>query len=161
MNWFVLWIKTSWFNLISLARLLFSDGYPGQKFLTRVRSGQFFVAPVGSAIKIKVWVWIWKISPKNINFFPFGSKKSLRVGSKSTWVKGGSASYLLRVKSKLGSGPISTIFLIAPGFDFNVWPILSSDGQKSLGKMGKLSDLIDKDSKSLFNSTSGRSARSS
>jgi len=35
---------------------------------------------------------------------PFGSKKSLRVGSKSTQVKGGLASYLLRVKSKLGSG---------------------------------------------------------
>jgi len=38
------------------------------------------------------WVWIWKISPKNVkifNFFPFGSKKSLRVGSKSTQVKDG------------------------------------------------------------------------
>jgi len=61
-----------------------------QKFLTRVGSGQPFM----------VWVWIWKISPKNVkffNFFPFGSKKSLRV-------KGGLASYLMRVKSKLGSG---------------------------------------------------------
>jgi len=37
-------------------------------------------------------------------FFPSNQKKSLRVGSKSTWVKGGSASYLLQVKSKLGSG---------------------------------------------------------
>jgi len=36
--------------------------------------------------------------------FPFGSKKSLWVVSKSTRVKGGSASYLLRVKSKLGLG---------------------------------------------------------
>jgi len=37
-------------------------------------------------------------------FFPSDQKKSLQVGSKSTWVKGGSASYLLQVKSKLGSG---------------------------------------------------------
>jgi len=54
-----------------------------------------------------VWVGIWKISPKNVkffNFFPLGQKKSLWAGSKSTWVKGGSASYLLRVKSKLRSG---------------------------------------------------------
>jgi len=57
-------------------------------------SGQLFI----------VWVWIWKISPKNVNFFPFGSKKFLLVVSKSTWVKGGSASYLQWVKSKLGSG---------------------------------------------------------
>jgi len=48
-----------------------------------------------------VWVWIWKISPKNVkffNFFPFRSK--------STRVKGGSASYLLRVKNKLRSGQV-------------------------------------------------------
>jgi len=31
-------------------------------------------------------------------------KKSLRVGSESTWVEGRSASYLLQVKSKLGLG---------------------------------------------------------
>jgi len=37
------------------------------------------------------------------NFYPLGKKKSLRVGSESTRVEGGSASYLLRVKSKLGS----------------------------------------------------------
>jgi len=35
-------------------------------------------------------------------FFPFGQKKSLPVGSKSTRIKGGLGSYLLRVKSKLG-----------------------------------------------------------
>jgi len=39
-------------------------------------------------------------------FFPSGLKKSLWVGSESTRVKGGSASYSLRVRSKLGSGPI-------------------------------------------------------
>jgi len=54
-----------------------------------------------------VRVWVWKISPKDIKFFyffPTGQKKSLQVGSKSTRVKGRSASYLLRVKSKLGVG---------------------------------------------------------
>jgi len=56
-----------------------------------------------------VWVWIWKISPKNVKFFnflPFGSKKILS-GSESTRVRGGLASCLLRVKSKLRPGPIS------------------------------------------------------
>jgi len=37
-------------------------------------------------------------------FFPPDQKKSLRVGSKSTRFKGELASYLLRFKSKLGSG---------------------------------------------------------
>jgi len=36
--------------------------------------------------------------------YPSGQKKLLRVGSESTRVKAGSASYLLRAKSKLGSG---------------------------------------------------------
>jgi len=62
-----------------------------------------------------VWVWVWKISPKNIKFsilFPSDQKKSLRVGSESTLVKGGSASYLLRVKSKLGSGQSKPISIL-------------------------------------------------
>jgi len=42
-------------------------------------------------------------------FFSLGQKKSLRVRSESTQVEGGSASYLLRVKSKLGLGPISNL----------------------------------------------------
>jgi len=49
-------------------------------------------------------VWVRKIFPKIVkffNFFTFGSKK---ISSKSTRVKGGSASYLLWIKSKLGSG---------------------------------------------------------
>jgi len=49
----------------------------------------------------------FKISPKNIkflNFFPSDQIKLLWVGSESTRVEAGSASYLLRVKSKLGSG---------------------------------------------------------
>jgi len=40
----------------------------------------------------------------SFQFFHFRSKKYLRVGSKSTWVKDGAASYLLWVKSKLGLG---------------------------------------------------------
>jgi len=81
----------------------------GQFFLTWVRLGQFFVARVGSHQPFMVWVW--KISPKNVkffNFFPFGSKKYLQVRSKSTRVKGRSASYLLRVKSKLGFGRVGS-----------------------------------------------------
>jgi len=70
---------------------------PGQKLLTRVRSifccsGRFGL----------VWVWFWKISLKKyqiFNFLPFGSIKI-----SSGWVKGRSTSYLLRVKSMLGSG---------------------------------------------------------
>jgi len=49
-------------------------------------------------------VWVWKIFPNYVKFsqhFSFVSKKSLRV---STRVKSGLASYLLQVKSKLGSG---------------------------------------------------------
>jgi len=45
-------------------------------------------------------VWIWKIFPKSHKFF----KKSLQLGSKSTRVKDGSASYLLRVKDTFGLG---------------------------------------------------------
>jgi len=44
-----------------------------------------------------------KISNFSI-FFPSGQKKSLWVGPKSTQVKDGSTSYLLQVKSMLGSG---------------------------------------------------------
>jgi len=68
-------------------------------------SGQFFAACLGQPFL--VWVWVWKISPKNLkffNFFPFGSKKSHQVKSKSTQVKDWSAHYLLHVKSMLRSG---------------------------------------------------------
>jgi len=61
----------------------------GQKILIQVGLGQFFVAWDGLGQPFMVWVWIWKISLKNVNFFNFfhfGSKKSLWVGSKSTLV---------------------------------------------------------------------------
>jgi len=62
---------------------------PGQNFLTRVGS------PIhGLGL--------------NLENFPLGQKKSLQLGSKGTQVKGESASYLLRVKSKLRSRPISS-----------------------------------------------------
>jgi len=82
---------------------------PGQNFLTLVGLGQFFVARVRSGRPFMVWVRIWKISPKNVQFsifFPSGQKKLLWVVSESTRVKDGLASYLLRVKSKLGSGQV-------------------------------------------------------
>jgi len=54
-----------------------------------------------------------KISNFSI-FFPSGQKKLLRVGSESTRVKAWLASYLLRVKSKLGSGQGPSLALTHP-----------------------------------------------
>jgi len=96
-----------------------SDG-SGSKFFELGQVGSIIAGRVRLGQPFMVWVWIWKISSKNVkffNFFPFGLKKFLRVGSKSTGVKGGTASYLLRVKSKLGSGwvgsgPISSYWWI-------------------------------------------------
>jgi len=83
------------------------------RYLTVDGSGSKFFDPVwvGSGQPSMILVLVWKISPKNVKFFNFSpsdQKKSLRVGSKSTWVKGGSASYLLWVKSKLGLGRVSS-----------------------------------------------------
>jgi len=77
----------------------FSSSNQTQHFhnLLWLRSGQPFM----------VWVWIWKFLPINVKFFNFftsAQKKSLWIRSKSTRVKGGSASYLLWVKSKLKAG---------------------------------------------------------
>jgi len=49
----------------------------GQKFVTWVGSGQFFVA--------RVWVRIWKISPNNVKFFNFFSLRFKKISS--GWVK--------------------------------------------------------------------------
>jgi len=88
---------------------------PGQKFLTQVGSGQFFVLGSGRVSHVWFGFEFQKFPLKMSNFsifFPSGQKKLLQVGSESTRVEAGSASYLLRVKSKLGlgrvgSGPIS------------------------------------------------------
>jgi len=76
---FILWIKEiikvirrfyAWANGVGKKLLTILCNIvmgPGQKFLTRVGSGQQFM----------VLVRIWKISPKNVkffNFFPFKSK---------------------------------------------------------------------------------------
>jgi len=106
----ILWERCHWKNIqeqLSLPITLVMG--PGQNILTQIGLGQFLAARVGSDQPLMVWVWIRKISPKNIkffNFFPFGKKNLFRVGfgSKSTWVKGGSVSHLLWVKSMLGSG---------------------------------------------------------
>jgi len=102
----------------------------GQKLLTRVGSGQPFM----------VWVWIWKISPKNVkffNFFPMGQKKSIQVGSESTWVKGGSASYILRVKSKLESGQSPSLHKSAKrGVKFRIFIMFAVFLNRDRGKIG-------------------------
>jgi len=84
---------------------------PGQKFLTRVGSGQFFVTRVGSGRVSHLWFGLefgkFPLKMSNFSIFsPSGQKKLLQVGSERTRVKAGSASYLLRVKSKLGSGRV-------------------------------------------------------
>jgi len=69
----------------------------GQKFLTQVGSGQFFVARVWSGLVSYLWFGFefGKFPPKKSNFsifFPSGQKVS------------GSTSNLLQVKNKLGAG---------------------------------------------------------
>jgi len=73
----------------------------------------------GSGQPFMIWVWIWKISLKTSNFsiFSLRIKKSHWVGSKSTWVKGRSVSYLLQVKSKLWSGQ---------GPSLNCWALMDN-----------------------------------
>jgi len=79
-----------------------------QKFLTWAESDQFFMARVGPDRPSMVWVW--KISHKNIKFFNFSLRVKKNLFGQVKW---GSASYLLRVKIKLVSGPIATIFKIS------------------------------------------------
>jgi len=83
--------------LASILLNFHSDGSGSKQFLTRVGSDQFFVAWVGSAIYCLGLNW--ENLPTKHQIF-----QSFRVVSKSTQVEGESASYLLRVKSKLGSG---------------------------------------------------------
>jgi len=71
---------------------------PSQKIFTSVGLGQFFMAWVRLGRVSHLWFEFEfrkvPLKMSNFQFFPFGSK--------STWVKGGLASYLLWVKSKLG-----------------------------------------------------------
>jgi len=77
--------------------------------------GQFFVAQVRSGRVSHLWFGFefWKFPLKMSNFSPSGQKKLLRVRSESTRVKAGSASYLPRVKSKLGSGQVRAHLYVA------------------------------------------------
>jgi len=100
----ILWSRKKLFVLV-----WFSIGFESKTF-DRVGSCQFFVARVRSDQPFLVLVW--KISPKNhkfFNFFPSVKKNPHWVGSKSARVKDGSASYLLRVKSMLGSRHIFSL----------------------------------------------------
>jgi len=107
------WVYASWeVNLepskagSACARGKISDGSRSKIFYTGwVRS---IFCGSGRVSQFMVWVWIWKISPKIFQFFSLQVKKNLFV-LESTRIEGGSASYLLRVKSKLGSGPISSM----------------------------------------------------
>jgi len=69
--------------------------------------GEIFLTQAGSGSLSHFWFGLGfgKFPLKNqiFPFFSFLVKKSLRVGSKSTRVKGGSASYLQQVKSVFGS----------------------------------------------------------
>jgi len=84
-------------------------------------SGSKFFVPCRVRWAIYGLVLILENFPKNIkffNFFPFGLKKIPSVQSKNTRVKGGLASYLLRVKSKLGSGQSPSLGLISGPLNF-------------------------------------------
>jgi len=101
-------LKYAWVGSVWVRAHLY---YLGIDYSDGSGSGHFFVAQVRS-----VWVshlWVWKISPQNsivFNFFPSDQNESHSVGSKNTRVNDGPATYLLRVKSMLGSGPISDWF---------------------------------------------------
>jgi len=87
---------------------------------------------VGSGQPFLVWVWIWKMFPKNVkfyNFFTFRSKKISSGRVKKYPVKGRSASYLLRVKSKFGLGQCPPLYVDHPFSTFfgnhsNCWHYL-------------------------------------
>jgi len=88
-------------------RLQFRDFDPVRVGSIFCCSGQLFF----------VCVWVRKISPKYpiiFNFFPFESKKFSLGQVKSTLVKIGPASHLLRVKRMLGSDQVVTHMGIKP-----------------------------------------------
>jgi len=83
---------------------------PGQKFLTRVKLDQFFVARVWSSRVSHLWFGFefgkFPLKRSNFSIFcPSGQKKSLRVGSESTGVGGGSPLFYCGSKVSSGQGP--------------------------------------------------------
>jgi len=75
-----------------------SDGFGSENFdLGRVGSAIY-----GLGLNLEIFPKKCQI----FQFFPFRSKKSVRVVSESTRVEGGPAFYLLRVKSKLVLGRV-------------------------------------------------------
>jgi len=81
---------------------------PGQIFFTLVKLGQCFVAQARASQPHLVFR-NFPYKSQIFQFFPFGSKKSHRVGPKNTGVKDWSAPYLLRVKSMLRLGQVRSV----------------------------------------------------
>jgi len=80
---------------------------PGQKFLTRVRSGQFFELGLGRVSHLWFGFEFGKFSLKTSNFSTFSlqvKKNLFGLGQKVPGSKASWPNYLLRVKRKLGSG---------------------------------------------------------
>jgi len=107
---------------------LLYDSSSEEILLTSDGSGSKLFDPgqVGSIFSVSGWVGLGRVShlwfgfefgkfPLKMSnfsiFFPSGKKKSLRVRLESTRVEGGSASYLLRAKSKLRSGQGPSLLL--------------------------------------------------
>jgi len=95
--------------------LIFKDNYINKVLV--MGPGQFLVAWVRSGRVSHLWFGFgsgkFPLKMSNFSiFFSSSHKKFPRVGQKSTWVKGGSASYLLRCQkyARVGSGPISSIY---------------------------------------------------
>jgi len=80
---------------------------PGQKILTQVGLGQFFMARVGSAIYgLGLNLENFPLKYQIFQFFSLQAKKNLfGLGQKVPGSKAGQP-YLLQVKSKLGSGRV-------------------------------------------------------
>jgi len=87
----------------------------GQKFLTLIGSGQFFVAQAGSGLVSHLWFGLGKFPLKIPNFsifFLLGQKKCLGVRSISTQVKDGRP--LIYCKSKVCSGRVGSVPISTP-----------------------------------------------
>jgi len=101
---------------------------PSQKVLTLVGSHQFFVAQGRVSLS---WFGFefGKFPLKMLNFL---GQKIFWVRTKSTLVKGRSTSYLLRVKSKLGSGQVLSLVQTKVSHQEMVLKIFSFLGSRHL-----------------------------